>query len=60
MRDCNVLRGVYVDCMRQHWEEDTWELCRAGTRDVLVIGTKEQIMQEYDQTEQSGVIKSYK
>lgn len=57
--DSNVLRGVYVD-MRQHWEEDTWMLCRAGTRIPLVIGSREQILDEYDKTEQSGVIKTYK
>lgn len=55
----HVFKGKYVDMRPHDLEADTWMLCRAGTRIPLVIGTRAQILNEYDQTEESGVIKSY-
>lgn len=57
--DCKVLRGVYVDMRIHDLKDDTWMLCKAGTRTPLVIGTRSQILDEYDQTEQTGVIREY-
>lgn len=54
-----VLRGVYVDMRIHDRIDDTWMLCRAGTRAPLVIGTRGQIMAEYDRTEASGIIREY-
>lgn len=50
MRDTtDLLRGVNVD-MRRHWYDeshDEWQL-ETHDRNVLLIGTREQIMSEYD------------
>lgn len=56
----HVFKGRYVDMRPHDLSDDTWMLCRAGTRIPLVIGSREQILDEYDQTKQFGVIKSYK
>lgn len=39
---------------------DEWALALAGTKIFILIGTKAQIMDEYDEIEKTGVIKDYK
>ena len=47
MRDTiDVLRGVNVD-MRKHWDGDLWCL-ETHKREVLLVGTKDKILAEYD------------
>lgn len=46
MRDTIVLRGINVD-MRKHWQDDLWCI-ETHKREVLLIGTKEKILAEYD------------
>lgn len=46
MDTTDLLRGVNVN-MRKHWQDDLWQI-ETHERKVLLIGTKEQIMQEYD------------
>lgn len=55
-----VLRGKTVDMRIHDLQDDTWMLCRAGTQQPIVIGTRGQIMAEYDMVESSGVIPDYK
>ena len=47
----NRLRGTHVD-MRKHWDwsmdNDVWILEDAATHEPLLIGKREQIMNEYD------------
>lgn len=60
MEEAKIFRGQFV-CMRLHdLEDDTWMLCRTDTGEPLVIGTRAQILEEYDQTEETGIIKNYK
>lgn len=47
METANVLRGPLYNA-RKHWENDTWILEDAITREPILIGTKEQILEEYD------------
>ena len=54
------LRGRYVDMQLHDDLDDSWMLMRAGTKEVLVIGSRTQIMNEYDETECTGIIKDYK
>lgn len=54
------LRGRYVDMQLHDDLDDSWMLMRAATKEVLVIGSRTQIMNEYDQTERTGIIKDYK
>ena len=42
----DVLKGVNVD-MRKHWEDDLWHI-ETHDRKVLLIGTKDKILAEYD------------
>lgn len=42
----DVLKGVNVD-MRKHWQDDLWCI-ETHERKVLLVGTKEQILAEYD------------
>lgn len=60
MEEAKIFRGRYVNMKLHDLEDDTWMLCRTDTGEPLVIGTRAQILEEYDQTEQSGVIKTYK
>lgn len=60
MEEAKIFRGRYVNMKLHDLEDDTWMLCRTDTGEPLVIGTRAQILEEYDQTEQSGVIKAYK
>lgn len=41
------LRGRYVDMQLHDDLDDSWMLMRAGTKEVLVIGSRTQIMNEY-------------
>lgn len=60
MEEAKIFKGRFV-CMKLHdLEDDTWMLCRTDTGEPLVIGTREQILTEYDETEETGVIKNYK
>ncbi|MGJ0845024.1 hypothetical protein [Clostridium tertium] len=43
-----VFRGKNVDIRPHYIDEGTYQLCKAGTRNVLCIGTLEQVLQEYD------------
>ena len=54
------LRGRYVDMQLHDDLDDSWMLMRAATKKVLVIGSRTQIMNEYDETERTGIIKDYK
>ena len=42
-----LLRGPVVN-MRKHWDGEHWMLEDPDSRETLLIGTKEQIMDEYD------------
>ena len=59
MNEAKIFRGRYVDMRLVDAEADTWSLCRAGEMQPLVIGTREQILDEYDETEKSGIVKRY-
>ena len=59
VNEAKVFRGRYVDMRLIDAEADTWSLCRAGEMQPLVIGTREQILDEYDETEKSGIVKRY-
>ena len=54
-----ILRGKYVDMRLNYADSDEWSLCRPGDRKPLVIGTREQIMTEYDNIEKTGIIPKY-
>ena len=41
------LRGRYVDMQLHDDLDDSWMLMRAGTKEVLVIGSRTQIMNVY-------------
>lgn len=58
--ESNVLRGRVVDMRVHDLEDDTWMICRSGSRAPVVIGSKEQIMTEFDKINESGVIPDYK
>lgn len=60
MEEAKIFRGRYVNMRLHDLEDDTWMLCRTDTGEPLVIGTKAQILEEYDQTEATGIIKNYK
>lgn len=49
METANVLRGPLYNA-RKHWDRDndTWMLEDATTRETILIGTREQILEEYD------------
>lgn len=49
-------RGPYFDMLLHDLEEDTWELVASGGRhaDAIVIGTRDQIMTIYDQSNAAG------
>ena len=44
-----VLRGVIVDMRLCDAETDHWELCIAKTRSVIFIGTRNHVMDLYDE-----------
>ena len=44
----NARRGKNVDIRPHYIDEGTYQLCKAGTRNVLCIGTLEQVLREYD------------
>lgn len=58
----NRFRGRYVDMVdiSDDFAPDEWALALAGTKKFILIGTKAQIMDEYDEIEKTGVIKDYK
>ncbi len=60
MEEAKIFRGRYVNMRLHDLEDDTWMLCRTDTGEPLVIGTRAQILEEYDQTEATGIIKNYK
>lgn len=43
-----VFKGRKVDMRPHYLDEDSWELVKHGTREILMVGTREQIMGEYD------------
>lgn len=54
-----VFHGPYVD-MRPHYLLDkTWMLTLAGSRKPLVIGSYQQIINEYDRINTTGIIPDY-
>lgn len=59
VNEAKVFRGRYVDMRLVDAEADTWALCRSGETQLLVIGTREQILDEYDEAEKSGIVKEY-
>lgn len=54
--------GRYVDMVdiSDDFAPDEWALALSGTKRFILIGTKAQIMDEYDEIEKTGVIKDYK
>ncbi|MFR4021276.1 MAG: hypothetical protein ACLT07_09665 [Clostridia bacterium] len=58
----NRFRGRYVDMVdiSDDFAPDEWALALSGTKRFILIGTKAQIMDEYDEIEKTGVIKDYK
>lgn len=43
----DVLKGLKVNA-RKHWDGENWILEDAKTRKPLLIGTRDQILDEYD------------
>lgn len=54
-----ILKGKYVDMRLIYADSDEWAICEAGSRKPLVMGSREQMLDEYDEIECTGVIKSY-
>lgn len=48
METADVLRGVNYNA-RRHWDGENWLLEEAGTRKVILVGTREQIFEKYDE-----------
>lgn len=48
----DVLRGPKVNA-RKHWDGENWILEDAKTRKPLLIGTRSQILDEYDRRNKS-------
>ena len=48
MQEADVLRGALYNA-RRHWDGESWELEKADTREVVLIGSKEQILEKYDE-----------
>lgn len=44
----NVLKGIKVNA-RRNWDGESWILEDTKTRKPLLIGSKEQILERYDQ-----------
>lgn len=59
VEEARILRGKYVDMRLIYADSDEWAICEAGSRKPLVIGSREQILDEYDDIERTGAIKSY-
>ena len=59
MDETKVFRGRYVDMRLVDAEADTWALCRSGETQPIVIGTRNQILDEYDDAEKLGIVKEY-
>lgn len=55
-----LLRGPVVDARIHDLIDDTWMLCKAGLRTPLVIGTREQIISQYDKINESGEIPDFR
>ena len=49
MNDTNLM-GRYVDMVK---------LRKHDTKKILIIGNRNQIMNEYDETERTGILKNY-
>lgn len=47
--DFKVFKGKNVDIRPHDLKDDTYMLCRTGTREPLQIGTYEQILEKYDE-----------
>lgn len=48
MESADVLRGVNYNA-RRHWDGESWLLEEAGTRKPVLVGTREQILEKYDE-----------
>ena len=48
----DTLRGLKVNA-RKHWDGESWILEDAKTRKPLLIGTRSQILDEYDRRNKS-------
>lgn len=59
VEEARILRGKYVDMRLIYADSDEWAICEAGSCKPLVIGSREQILDEYDEIERTGAIKSY-
>lgn len=59
VEEARILRGKYVDMRLIYADSDEWAICEAGSHKPLVIGSREQILDEYDEIERTGAIKSY-
>lgn len=44
----DVLRGIKYNA-RRHWDGEFWLLEEAGTRKPILVGTREQILEKYDE-----------
>lgn len=45
----HTFRGSVVDMRPHDLEDNTWSLLHHGTRDIILVGTLEQIQQKYDE-----------
>lgn len=54
-----IFRGLYVDMHPHDLSNDTWMLTLAGSKNPLVIGSRKQIMDEYDRVNTTGIIPDY-
>lgn len=59
MDNLYVFFGLFVDMHPHDLLDDTWMLTPAGTKKPLVIGSREQIMDEYDRINATGIIPDY-
>ena len=56
MDTTDLLRGVNVN-MRKNWQDDLWQI-ETHERKVLLVGTKEQILAEYDRLNSNKNLKN--
>lgn len=59
MDNLYVFTGPSVDMRPHDLLDDTWMLTLAGSKNPLVIGSRQQIMSEYDRINATGIIPDY-
>ena len=48
METADVLRGINYNA-RKHWDGESWLLEEAETRKPVLVGTREQVLDKYDE-----------